>query len=174
MTIGDRIRKARNMRGLTQKELGVAIGFSELTADVRMAQYETGTRVPKEKVLFAISKVLDISFEYLKATTFITIRDIMLALMELDDYNKTTFDEINYVNKYDEPTTHIGIYFNRADLEFHLEEWAKVKKELADGVISLEEYEEWKMNWPDTSKIYNDSPKQWKKENKNTTKRPCR
>ncbi|HEX2938945.1 MAG TPA: helix-turn-helix transcriptional regulator [Ruminiclostridium sp.] len=164
MTIGERIKKARNLRGLTQKELGVAIGFSELTADVRMAQYEAGTRVPKEKVLFDISQVLDVSLDYLKAPAFATSKDIMLALMEFDDYNETSFEEIEYINQHGEPMKHTGIYFNRADLESQLAEWANVKKELVDGVISLEEYEEWKTNWPATSKIYSDTPKQWKKE----------
>lgn len=169
MTIGDRIKKARNMRGLTQKELGIAIGFGELTADVRMAQYETGTRVPKEKVLFDISKVLNVSLEYLSTPALVTAKDILLALMgmEIDNYNETTFGEIEYNNKYGEPMKHTGIYFNRADLESPLAEWAKVKKELDEGTISLEEYEEWKTNWPATSKIYNDSPKQWEKEKNN-------
>ena len=32
------------MRGMTQKYLGTAIGFPEKSADVRLAQYETGTQ----------------------------------------------------------------------------------------------------------------------------------
>ena len=51
MAIGDRIKRIRNMRGLTQRELGTAIGFDESTADVRIAQYESGTRKSKEEIL---------------------------------------------------------------------------------------------------------------------------
>ena len=29
MAVGDRIKRARNFRGMTQKELGIAIGFEE-------------------------------------------------------------------------------------------------------------------------------------------------
>ena len=29
MAVGDRIKRARNLRGMTQKELGIAIGFEE-------------------------------------------------------------------------------------------------------------------------------------------------
>ena len=47
MAIGERIRFIRNLRGMTQKYLGMAAGFDEKTADVRMAQYESGTRTPK-------------------------------------------------------------------------------------------------------------------------------
>ena len=47
MAIGERIRFIRNLRGMTQKYLGTAIGFTEKTADVRMAQYESGSRTDK-------------------------------------------------------------------------------------------------------------------------------
>jgi len=46
MAIGERIRFIRNLRGMTQKGLGAAVGFDEKTADVRIAQYESGTRTP--------------------------------------------------------------------------------------------------------------------------------
>ncbi len=51
MAIGERIKRARNFRKLTQKELGLAVGFEENTADVRIAQYESNTRTPKEDML---------------------------------------------------------------------------------------------------------------------------
>ena len=47
MATGQRIRFFRNLRGMTQKYLGMMVGFSERTADIRMAQYESGTRTPK-------------------------------------------------------------------------------------------------------------------------------
>ena len=37
MAIGERIRFIRTMRGMTQKYLGLAVGFPEKTADVRIA-----------------------------------------------------------------------------------------------------------------------------------------
>ena len=47
MAIGERIRFFRNLRGMTQKYLGQVVGFPEKTADIRMAQYESGSRTPK-------------------------------------------------------------------------------------------------------------------------------
>jgi transcriptional regulator with XRE-family HTH domain len=44
MAIGERIRFFRNLKGMTQKFLGVKVGFPEKTADIRLAQYESGTR----------------------------------------------------------------------------------------------------------------------------------
>lgn len=50
MAIGERIRFFRNMKGITQKYLGMVVGFPERSADVRMAQYETGSRTPKAEI----------------------------------------------------------------------------------------------------------------------------
>ena len=63
MSIGKRIYRVRNMRGMTQKELGVAAGFDAKSADVRIAQYESGTRKPKEKTLSNIANALNVSLK---------------------------------------------------------------------------------------------------------------
>jgi transcriptional regulator with XRE-family HTH domain len=39
-SIGQRLKFVRRFRRLTQKELGLLMGYSEKTADVRIAQYE--------------------------------------------------------------------------------------------------------------------------------------
>jgi transcriptional regulator with XRE-family HTH domain len=61
MAIGERIHFFRTMRGMTQKYLGMALGFPEKSADVHLAQYENGSRTPKEDVTAALAKVLDVS-----------------------------------------------------------------------------------------------------------------
>ena len=50
MAIGERIHFFRTLRGMTQKYLGMALGFPEKSADVRLAQYENGSRTPKADV----------------------------------------------------------------------------------------------------------------------------
>ena len=60
MTVGDKIKKIRTFRGMTQKELGLAIGFEEKGADNRIAQYETNYRVPKRELL---DKINGLSYE---------------------------------------------------------------------------------------------------------------
>lgn len=37
LNVGKRIRRFRTLRGMTQKELGIAVGFSPESADVRIA-----------------------------------------------------------------------------------------------------------------------------------------
>ena len=38
MSVGNRIKRARTFRGMTQKELGIAVGLDEKSADIRIAQ----------------------------------------------------------------------------------------------------------------------------------------
>ena len=47
MILGERIKRIRTFRGLTQRELGLKLGYEERNADVRVAQYESGSRTPK-------------------------------------------------------------------------------------------------------------------------------
>ena len=61
MAIGERIHFFRLLRGMTQKYLGTIIGFPERSADVRLAQYETGTRKPKAELTAALAQALDVS-----------------------------------------------------------------------------------------------------------------
>ena len=61
MAIGERIRFFRNLRGMTQKYLGMQVGFPEKTADIRMAQYESGSRTPKADLTESLAGVLGVS-----------------------------------------------------------------------------------------------------------------
>ena len=62
MAIGERIHFFRLLRGMTQKYLGTAVGFPERSADVRLAQYETGSRKPKADLTAALAQVLSALF----------------------------------------------------------------------------------------------------------------
>ena len=57
MAIGERIHFFRILRGMTQKYLGTIVGFPERSADVRLAQYETGTRKPKAELTAALHRL---------------------------------------------------------------------------------------------------------------------
>ena len=61
LNMGKRIRHFRILCGMTQKALGVAVGFPQESADVRIAQYESRTRMPKRNLLYQIAKVLGVS-----------------------------------------------------------------------------------------------------------------
>ena len=61
MAIGERIHHFRLLHGFTQKYLGQQLGFSDMQADVRIAQYEKGARSPKEKYLNALADIFEVS-----------------------------------------------------------------------------------------------------------------
>ena len=69
MTVGEKIKKIRTFRGMTQKELGLAVGFEEKGADNRIAQYETNYRVPKRELLDKIAQALRV-----ESQNFYTLR----------------------------------------------------------------------------------------------------
>ena len=58
MSPGRRIRHYRMLRGMTQKALGIAAGFPPETADIRIAQYESGARTPKYALLCTLAEAL--------------------------------------------------------------------------------------------------------------------
>jgi transcriptional regulator with XRE-family HTH domain len=133
------------MRNMTQKELGIAVGFSAKSADVRIAQYEIGARVPKEKLVQKIADVLKVSAGYLSAPSSAGKEDVMRFLFFLDDHDLLDL-------KLNEADTEGGEMANKINVSFDyidnmLESWYDQKVALRNGVITEEEYDNWKLNW---------------------------
>ena len=85
MAIGERIHFFRLLRGMTQKYLGTAVGFPERSADVRLAQYETGSRKPKADLTAALAQVLDVSPQALDVPDIDSQIGLMHTLFTLED-----------------------------------------------------------------------------------------
>lgn len=60
MLIGERIKKERIKRGLTQSELGQMLNVSK----VSICGYETGTRTPTVDTFLKLIEILELSPEY--------------------------------------------------------------------------------------------------------------
>jgi transcriptional regulator with XRE-family HTH domain len=143
MAVGDRIKRARILRNLTQKQLGLEVGFEENTADVRIAQYESGTRNPKGEMLGKLAWALDVNVDYLyEPTDYYTFHNVMFALFELDELYGLDLHDID---------GSVCIAFEDPTYSDQLSEWLEIKKFLTDGDISKEEYLEWKLSWPFTT-----------------------
>ena len=141
MAVGDRIKRARNLRGMTQKELGIAIGFEEKSADIRIAQYESNTRTPKEELLRKIAEVLDVNYRSLYEPTLYAAEDVMYTLFELDEhYPSTRLYEVTDTTDPDFPEKHMAVSFRYRLLDEFLKEWQLRKKQLREGEITKEEY----------------------------------
>ena len=147
MSIGDRIRRIRNFRGLTQKEFGIALGFPEGSADVRVAQYESNVRKPKEDLIRKMAEVLDVNYMSIYETPLMDAEDVMFTLFELDERYPISIEDCQTADG----RTRRTINYNSQLIDSFLREWQLRKKDLADGKISKAEYMEWKLNWPDTA-----------------------
>ena len=145
MAIGERIRYIRNLRGMTQKSLGMAVGFDDNTADVRMAQYESGTRTPKEKLINDISATLNVSPQALNVPDIESYIGLMHTLFTLEDLYGL---KINSIDGEVCLTLDKTKGTNYIELFETFSSWQKEAEKLKNGEISKEEYDAWRYNFP--------------------------
>lgn len=143
MAIGERIRFIRNLRGMTQKWLGMAVGFSERTADIRMAQYESGTRTPKADLTAQLADVLDVSPQALTVPDIESYDGIMHTLFTLEDLYGLRIEKRSgeVCLRIDKDSR----YLTMADM---LSAWADQAEQYRSGKITKEEYDLWRYNYP--------------------------
>ena len=85
LNTGKRIRRYRILCGMTQKALGIAVGFPQENADVRIAQYESGARTPKYTLLCALAEALGISPSVLDIPCIKSREALKQLLLALED-----------------------------------------------------------------------------------------
>lgn len=85
LNTGMRIRHFRILRGMTQQVLGVAVGFPESSADVRIAQYESGARTPKRELLCQLAAPLGVSPSQLTVPRIKNSEELCSLLAALED-----------------------------------------------------------------------------------------
>ena len=85
MATGERIRFFRTLRGMTQKYLGLLLGFPESSADVRLAQYESEDRTPKAELTGQMAEALDVSPKAIAVPDIDTMDGLMHTLFALED-----------------------------------------------------------------------------------------
>lgn len=130
--IGKRIRFIRKQRGMTMKYLGTAVGLPKSSADIRISQYESGTRTPKAELLSRIANVLDVSPDALAVPELDSIAGVMHTLFIIEDLYRFRFVLID--SKSDE--------LNKA-----INEWQRKFESYTKGEISKEEYDNWRYNY---------------------------
>ncbi len=150
MAIGERIRFIRNLRGMTQKWLGLAVGFPERAADVRMAQYEAGTRKPKENLVNDLARVLEVSPSALDVPnieSYVGLMHTLFALEDLYGLNIGNIDGEVCLRLSKSNSTTFSSMFEMFSA------WEKESTKLRKGEITQEEYDQWRYNYPkfDTS-----------------------
>lgn len=175
MTTGKKIKYVRNLRKMTQQELGVAVGLPEGTAANRIAQYESDYRIPQEDLLVAMAEVLNVNpINFIKndpnspegiMQLFFWLDEKLpdainlFSLVKTEKKNTIGISPKIVVAEYDcnpdyqpcnSPT---AIWFNYGLVDDFMREWLKKKQELTYRLITNDEYLEWKLQWPNNCKI---------------------
>lgn len=79
-SIGQRLKFVRRFRRLTQKELGLRMGYSEKTADIRIAQYEKNARTPNAETTAKFAEVLKVSPAVFSPTICASLEDLLQSM----------------------------------------------------------------------------------------------
>ena len=147
MAFGKRIKRIRQLKGLTQRELGEKIGFSGKAADIRIAQYESETRKPKDKIAETMADALevpafalnvpDIDSDYGVMHTLVTLEDEYgFQIRNIDGRLCITLDK-------NHPT-----YMNFFGM---LNGWNEKYDQLKKEEITQEEYDAWRYAYPESA-----------------------
>ena len=146
MAIGERIHFFRNRCGMTQKQLGRLLGFPEKSADVRLAQYETGSRSPKAEVTAALATALDVSPQALSVPDIDSYVGLMHTLFTLEDCYGLQVDEAD-------GEICLKVDFRKSMESERLHEmlfsWQAQAEKLRNGEISREDYDNWRYHYPE-------------------------
>lgn len=145
MAFGDRLKFFRTKFGLTQKMLGRQMGFPERSADIRIAQYENGSRYPKDEVIRQFASLFKVSPDALSVPDVECTSHIMHTLFALEDLYGLRVVEVE-----GEPF----LYVDREGavlapmLHNELLIWSTRVEKLKNGDISREEYDRWRYSFP--------------------------
>ena len=152
MAIGKRIRFFRNRKGMTQKQLGEILGFLGKTSDVRMAQYESEARTPKQDLVKEMAHILDVSPRAITVPEIDSYIGLMHTLFALEDMYGLKIGEIDgeVCLRLDKSTG--STYSTMFDM-FHA--WQEQAARLERGEITKEEYDQWRHNNPANDNVKN-------------------
>ena len=138
MNTGRNIKKIREFRGMTQKEMGIALGFDEASASPRMAQYEGQNRVPREKMLNKMAEVLQVDPRSIATPTGYTEGDMLYRVLMLEEF----FPEMEL--EKNPQTGELMINLHNKILNNFLMQWDWFRINKKKGYIEQEEYKRWK------------------------------
>ena len=117
---------------MTMKHLGKAAGLPENSADIRIAQYESGTRTPKADLLRKIADVLEVSPNALSVPDLDNVIGVMHTLFILEDLYSFRFT-------LDDCTSD--------RLKKAINEWQGEYERYSKGEIGKEQYDNWRYNY---------------------------
>ena len=132
MTLGDKIRKYRTLKGLTQAQLGSMV---KLTGD-RIRQYENDVRKPKDGKLMEIADALEINPTTLFEPDYNNPNSVMHTFFELEDIYGMRFEKVG--DTYQLVFSKGEDYQNSNWLMEGITAWTNKRNELHRTVCTLE------------------------------------
>ena len=145
MAIGQRIKFFRNRKGFTQKQLGEMLGFHGKSSDVRMAQYESEARIPKQALIMEMAELLEVDTKALTVPNIDNYLGLMHTFFALEDmYGLTIGENDGNICLFLDP----AVTKPHSVLDDCLKSWLRQKKKLAQGKITKEQYDEWRYQYP--------------------------
>jgi len=144
MTIGDIIKRMRELRGMTQQDLGESVGFPARNAATRIAQYEMNYRIPKKNMAEKLAAALGISPFALSEPSFDSYYSLFQSLVLLEDMYGA---EIRIVDG--QPALAFGKKpQDQKSIDDFLSRWHEMKQLSDNGDITNDEYDEWRYSYP--------------------------
>ena len=146
MAIGQRIKFFRNRKRFTQKQLGEMLGFHSKSSDVRMAQYESEARTPKQDLVKEMAHILDVSPRAITVPEIDSYIGLMHTLFALEDMYGLKIGEIDGEVCLRLDKSAGSTYSTMFDM-FHA--WQEQATRLEQGEITKEEYDQWRYKYPE-------------------------
>lgn len=146
MATSERIRYFRKKRGMTQKYLGIEAGLPQVSAEVRITQYETTGRSPRPDLTERIADVLNVSPLALNVPDIDTDLGLIHTLFALEDMYGLKITEIDGA-----PCLRINLHHDPSPISLFrmFNAWLEQSKKLESGEITKEEYDQWRYRFPE-------------------------
>jgi len=137
MTVGEKIKTYRKMRGISQKMLGeLAGGINEVT----IRKYEAGDRNPKPDQLLKIADALGISINIFMDFDIETLSDVLSLIFKMDEQLDVEFTgKKNKKGEYAPDS--ISLKFNNPLINDRLAKWARTRDLVQQTVDARDEFD---------------------------------
>lgn len=137
MTVGEKIRTYRKMRGISQKMLGqLAGGINEVT----IRKYEAGDRNPKPDQLLKIADALGISINIFMDFDIETVSDVLSLIFKMDEQLDVEFTgKKNKKGEYAPDS--IALKFNNPLINEKLAKWARTRDLVQQTVDARDKFD---------------------------------
>ena len=123
----------------------IAMVIGEKTANIRMAQYESGSRTPKADLTNKLAEVFGVSASALTIPDIDSYNGLMHTLFAMEDLYGLRIDKLDgeLCIRLDK-----GMGTNYISMFEMFSAWQEQAEKLKNGEITKEEYDNWRYNYP--------------------------